>query len=188
MQLDVDEAKRIAELYMYGILDSRFEERFDRLTRIASAIFKTPIALVSLVDTQRQWFKSSYGLDARQTSRDIAFCSHAIRAPEVFVVPDATKDARFAQNPLVTAGPHIRFYAGAPLITPGRHALGTLCVIDYQPRPEFTPSDQSTLKDLADTVMDFFELQRAMRIAKAEVRKGARRAQPAAGPRRSQPG
>src|SRR4051812_31023959 len=117
MQLDTDEAARIASLYMYGILDSRFEERFDRLTRLAAGIFKTPIALISLVDKDRQWLKSSHGLSERQTSRNVAFCAHAIKTPDVMVVPDATGDERFKSNPLVTAGPHIRFYAGAPLIT-----------------------------------------------------------------------
>lgn len=171
MELDLDEAKRISELYMYGILDTGFEERFDRLTRIAAAVFDTPIALISLVDSDRQWFKSSFGLDTRQTARDIAFCAHAIRNDEVMIVPDATRDPRFVQNPLVTAAPNIRFYAGAPLITGNNHALGTLCVIDRQPRAAFKKADQKVLKDLADTVMDFFETQRAMRMAQSEVRR-----------------
>ena len=171
MELDFDEAKRIADLYMYGILDTGFEERFDRLTRIAAAVFETPISLVTLVDSDRQWFKSSHGLSMRQTARDIAFCAHAIRSDEVMIVPDATKDPRFAKNPLVTAGPNIRFYAGAPLINSNNHPLGTLCVIDHQPRAEFKKADQKVLKDLADTVMDFFEMQRAMRMAQAEVRR-----------------
>lgn len=170
MELDTDEAARISTLYMYGILDTRFEERFDRMTRLAAGIFKTSISLISLVDKDRQWFKSSHGLSERQTARDIAFCAHAIRRPDVFVVHDATRDERFKSNPLVTAAPHIRFYAGAPLITSSRHALGTLCVIDHQPRAEFTPEDQSLLRDLADTVIDFFEMQRAMRSAQASER------------------
>lgn len=173
MELDLDEARRVAALYMYGLLDTGFEERFDRITRIAAAIFKTPISAISLVDTDRQWFKSARGLTVRQTARDIAFCSHAIRSTEVFVVPDTRADLRFAENPLVTGGPQIRFYAGAPLITSSSHALGTLCVIDQRPRSDFTPADEKVLRDLADTVMDFFEMQRAMRTAQAEVRRRA---------------
>ena len=180
MELDLDEARRISALYLYGILDTRFEERFDRLTRIAAAIFKTPISLISLVDRDRQWFKSSYGMNVRQTARDVAFCSHAIQGADVFVVPDAMKDSRFEANPLVTGGPQIRFYAGAPLITSGHHALGTLCVIDHQPRRGFSISEQRVLRDLADTVMDFFEMQLAMRQKEAELRRQQSRA-PAAG-------
>ena len=170
MELDTDVAARISTLYMYGILDTRFEERFDRMTRLAAGIFKTPISLISLLDKDRRWFKSSHGLSELQTSRDIAFCSHAIKTPDVFIVHDAMRDERFKSNPLVTAGPHIRFYAGAPLITSSRHALGTLCVIDNQPRTEFTPKDQSLLRDLADTVIDFFEMQVAIRRAQASER------------------
>lgn len=171
MELDFDEARRVSALYLYGILDTRFEERFDRLTRIAAAIFNTPISLVSLVDRERQWFKSSYGMNVRQTARDVAFCSHAIQAADVFVVPDAYEDARFKHNPLVTGGPQIRFYAGAPLITSSKHALGTLCVIDHQPRREFSVADQRVLRDLADTVVDFFEMQLAIRRKHAAVLK-----------------
>lgn len=170
MELDQDESRRIAELYMLGVLDTAFEARFDRLTRIAAAALGTPISLISLVDTHRQWFKSSFGLAVRETPRDIAFCAHAIQKPEVFVVPDARKDPRFAANPLVTGDPHVRFYAGAPLITRQGHALGTLCVIDDHPHAEFKQADQQVLKDLSDTVMDYFEMQFALRTAQAQER------------------
>ena len=175
MELDTDEAARISTLYQLGILDSSFEERFDRMTRLAAGIFKTPISLISLIDKDRQWFKASHGFSERQTARNIAFCAHAIRTPDVFVVNDAICDERFRSNPLVTAGPNIRFYAGAPLITSSHHALGTLCVIDHQPRARFTPEDQSLLRDLADTVTDFFEMQAAMRRAQASERTTRRR-------------
>ena len=170
MELDKDEARRIAALYMYGILDTSFEERFDRLTRIAAAIFGTRISLISLVDADRQWFKSAYGLKVRETPRKVAFCSHAINDTDVFTVRDATSDERFAKNPLVTSDPNIRFYAGAPLITNAGNALGTLCVIDDRARADFTASEKKVLRDLADVVMDMFELNHAMRKAQMETR------------------
>ncbi len=175
MELDTDEAARISTLYMYGLLDTDFEERFDRMTRLAAGIFRTPISLISLIDKDRQWFKSSHGMSERQTSRDVAFCSYAIQKPDVFIVPNASEDKRFKDNPLVTAGPHIQFYAGAPLVTRSNHAIGTLCVIDHQPRATFTEDEQSLLKDLADTVMDFFEMQYAMRTAQASERNQQKR-------------
>lgn len=167
MELTVKEAERIAALYKLGVLDSEFEERFDRLTRIAARLFDTPISLISLVDSDRQWFKSSYGLKARQTPRDISFCTHAITGKDVFIVSNAKEDERFRDNPLVTGDPKIRFYAGAPLITHHGHALGTFCVIDDEPRAAFSPAEQQILKDLADTVIDFFEMNNALRNAQA---------------------
>ena len=128
------ERKRLKVLWEYEVLDTIPEEVFDDLTELAARICEAPIALISLVDEKRQWFKSKIGLTINETSRDVSFCAHAINQTDLFIVPDATRDTRFAQNPLVTSDPKIRFYAGAPLITPDGHALGTLCVIDKVPR------------------------------------------------------
>lgn len=167
MELSVNESERLATLYKYGVLDTEFEERFDRLTRIAGAVFGTPIVLISLVDKDRQWFKSALGLKIRQTARDISFCTHAIKETEVFIVRDAQEDSRFKQNPLVIGDPHIRFYAGAPLVSRQGYALGTFCVIDKQPRTDFPAIQQQLLKDFSDAVVDFFEMQYAIREARA---------------------
>jgi len=129
-----NEAARLNTLRGYGILDTHPEDRFDGLTRLAATICGTPIALISLVDEDRQWFKSKIGIAASQTPREHAFCAYAIMSPDLFVVPDASKDPRFATNPLVLGEPHVRFYAGAPLTAPNGHHLGALCVIDRTPR------------------------------------------------------
>ncbi len=149
--LPPDEPDRLADLRALGILDTPAEERFDRLTRLAQDLFGVPIALVSLIDEDRQWFKSRQGLDAAETPREVSFCGHAILGDEVFVVPDATDDPRFQDNPLVTGDPDIRFYAGAPLHTPSGHRVGTLCVIDSEPRP-WTEAQGRALQDLAAVV------------------------------------
>jgi len=143
-----DELGRLATLQKLDVLDTPPEERFDRLTRLARRLFDVPIALVSLVDDSRQWFKSSDGLDARETPRNISFCGHAILGREVFIVPDASKDPRFAGNPLVRGEPNIRFYAGYPLRAANGQPLGTLCLIDVIPR-DFDADDVGSLQDLA---------------------------------------
>jgi diguanylate cyclase (GGDEF)-like protein/PAS domain S-box-containing protein len=148
-----DDDSRVAALHALGVLDTPPEERFERLTRLASALFGAPIALVSLVDRDRQWFKASVGLDATETPRNVAFCSHAVEQGDMLVVPDATRDARFATNPLVTGAPHIRFYAGQPVFAASGHALGTLCVIDRVAR-DLDPFQRQCLRDLAALVAD----------------------------------
>ena len=158
-QVANNEAKRLKVLWQYDVLDTVPEEVFDDLTELAARICEAPIALISLVDEDRQWFKSKVGLTINETSRDISFCAHAIKQQELFIIPDATKDLRFANNPLVVSDPKIRFYAGAPLITPDGHALGTLCVIDKVPR-ELRPEQQQALRVLARHVMTQLELRR----------------------------
>ena len=133
-QRPADESRRLLALRGLNILDTPPEERFDRITRTAARLFHVPVALVSLVDDERQWFKACVGLDASAAPRDTAFCAFAILGAETMVVPDATRDERFADNPLVTGAPHIRFYAGHPIRAPGGEAVGTLCVIDHRPR------------------------------------------------------
>jgi diguanylate cyclase (GGDEF)-like protein len=145
-----DEQTRLETLRSLDVLDSLPEERFDRLTRLAKRMFGVPIALVSLVDEHRQWFKSCIGLGASETSRDISFCGHAILGNEVFIIPNAMEDQRFADNPLVLSDPNIRFYAGCPLSLNG-HKLGTLCIIDQKPR-RFEKEDIEALRDLASMV------------------------------------
>jgi anti-sigma regulatory factor (Ser/Thr protein kinase) len=129
-----DEATRLAALRSYRILDTDPEAAFDDLALLASHVCGTPIALISLVDEDRQWFKSHVGLDVRETHRSLSFCAHAIQQEGMFVIPDATQDPRFRDNPFVRDEPHIRFYAGSPLVTPEGAALGTLCVVDHVPR------------------------------------------------------
>ncbi|MGQ0751366.1 MAG: GAF domain-containing protein [Betaproteobacteria bacterium] len=153
------EAARLRALAEYEVLDTPPEAVFDDLTELAARICEAPIALISLIDESRQWFKSKLGLPVAETSRDVAFCAHAIRQNDLLIVPDATRDARFAGNPLVTEPPNIRFYAGAPLINPDGHALGTLCVIDRKPR-EMSADHQQALRVLSRHVMSQLELRR----------------------------
>jgi diguanylate cyclase (GGDEF)-like protein len=148
-----DEQRRIAALHALRILDTAPEERFDRYTRLARKLFNVPIALVSLIDTERQWFKSRQGLDASETSREISFCGHTILAHEPFIVNDAAHDVRFADNPLVAGDPHIRFYAGQPVQAPDGSNLGTFCLIDRTPR-KFDAEELDLLQDLARMVED----------------------------------
>jgi GAF domain-containing protein len=157
-----NETDRLAELESFRILDTPAEPVFDDITFLASHIYETPIALMSLVDRDRQWFKSSLGLSVPETHRDLAFCAHAIWDPtEVMVVEDAAYDPRFSNNPLVVADPSIRFYAGAPLRTSSGNALGTLCVIDRVPR-QITEGEDQALRALARLVTNELEMRRAV--------------------------
>lgn len=149
------EDARIKALHDLKILDTPPEERFDRITKIAQIIFDVPIALVSLVDTNRQWFKSCAGLSARETPRSMSFCAHAILDKDVLAIEDATQDKRFADNPLVTGEPFIRFYAGKPIAGPDSQVLGTLCIIDRKPR-KMSRADRMVLSDLANWVENEF--------------------------------
>jgi two-component system, sensor histidine kinase and response regulator len=159
--LPENETARLEALQRYAILDTFPEQEFDDLSRLAALICGTPIALVSLVDADRQWFKSKVGIDDAETPREVAFCGHAILQREVMVVPDALADARFQGNPLVTDRPNVRFYAGAPLITQEGHALGTLCVLDRVPR-EITSGQKQALTALSRLVVAQIELRRSV--------------------------
>lgn len=157
--LPKNEVARLQALYRYDVLDTPEEEAFDRLTRIAALVADVPIALISLIDEDRQWFKARQGLDAAQTPRDVSFCGHAILGVDPMEVPDASLDERFADNPLVTGEPHIRFYLGVPLTAPGGHNIGTLCVIDRRPR-ELDEAQRRTLHDLAQIAVRELELRK----------------------------
>lgn len=146
--LPPDESRRLTSLHRLALLDTPPEERFDRIARVAAGLFDAPIALVTLVDANRQWFKSCFGLPVRETDRGVSFCAHAILGSETLVIPDARTDDRFADNPLVTGEPHIRFYAGHPLHAADGSAVGTLCVIDRRPRT-VTAGHLDRLRDLA---------------------------------------
>ena len=153
-----NEAERLRTLRAYKILDTKPEERFDELTQLAALICGTPISLISLIDANRQWFKSRFGLDLRETPRAQAFCTHAIMQPEMFVAPDASKDERFAQNPLVTGDLHVRFYAGAPLAARDGNLLGTICVMDREPHT-LTDAQKKALQILGRLVIANIELK-----------------------------
>lgn len=167
-----DEAERLQELRALDILDSGPEAAFDRLTELASLLCDTPIALVSLIDGKRQWFKSRVGLDVQETPRDQAFCGYAIHGRETLVVPDATLDPRFADNALVLGHPHIRFYAGAPIAAPGGHRMGSVCVIDSKPR-DLSDTERRALRLLADQAEELFAMRAvAMRLHEAAAALG----------------
>lgn len=161
-----DEDVRLAALRRYSILDTKPDPAFDRITDLASRIFGVPIVLVTLVDEERQWFKSACGLDITETPRGHAFCAYTIYDRSPLVVEDATRDLRFLANPLVTGQPHIRFYAGAPLLTDDGQALGSLCLIDRRPR-SISPTELTILSDLADLVIDEMELRLALQMARS---------------------
>jgi diguanylate cyclase (GGDEF)-like protein len=157
--IPADEEQRLRDLERHGVIGLASDEHFDRIVELASSIFQAPMSLISLVEKDRQWFLTRKGLDATETPRTMAFCAHAIAANGVLVVPDARVDERFSTNPLVIDEPHVRFYAGAPLRSPDGHNLGTLCVIDQQPRQ---PSSEQIhqLQLLSELVMREIELRR----------------------------
>jgi signal transduction histidine kinase len=175
--LPPDETERVQALRGYSILDTEPEESFDDLVLLASCICQTPMARISLLDENRQWFKAQKGMDVNETPRDIAFCAHGILQRDVFVVPDASQDERFANNPLVTADPEIRFYAGAPLMTPEGHAIGMICVNDRVPR-QLSAEQLDALRALSRMVMTELELRHELAERKpAEERMAALQSQ-----------
>ncbi len=164
-----NEVKRIKVLWQYEVLDTVPEEVFDELTSLASYICGAPIALITLVDENRQWFKSKVGVNINETGREVSICAHTIMQSELLIIPDTTLDDRFKDNPLVTSSPKIRFYAGAPLVTPDGYALGTLCVIDLVPH-EMTADQKQALRVLARHVMTQLELRRhALELGKTRT-------------------
>jgi len=170
--IPLDETVRLLSLHSLRIMDSAPEERFDRVTRMAKRLFDVNICLVSLVDSDRQWFKSRQGLDACETPREVSFCGHAILEERVFVIEDAHTDPRFSDNPLVTGNPNVRFYAGYPVHSPEGKRIGTMCLIDDNPRA-FSPDEAETLKDFAALVDD--ELASSAQINVDELTKIANR-------------
>ncbi len=170
LQKPANEEKRIEALKRYNILDTPPDGSFDRITKLASTIFEVPIAIISLVDTERIWFKSAHGLTINQIGRDPGLCASAILSNDVYVVGDACKDPRSLTNPLVAGEFGLRFYAAAPLQTEDQCNLGTLCIIDKAPR-NLTEKEQKILKELADVVMDEMELRLSLRNTVTNVKK-----------------
>ena len=157
--MEFNEEVRLQALHRYKILDTDPEKAFDDLTILAAHVCETPVALISLIDSDRQWFKSKHGVNIVETPREVSFCTVAIQQPDLFVVPDASKDPRFSSNPFVVSDPKIRFYAGAPFTSSDGQPLGTLCVVDVVPR-ELTPSQERALLALSRQVQAQFELRR----------------------------
>ena len=163
-----EEPQRLEALRAYEILDSSPEQAYDDLTLLASQICDTPMASVSFIDEDRQWFKSRVGVEVTETPRDLAFCAHAIAGPNTMVVPDARADERFAQHPMVKGDPKIRFYAGAPLRGQGGHAIGAICVVDRIPH-HMNARQLGALEALSRQVMAQLELRRVVQIGRAHV-------------------
>ena len=176
--LPADEAARLTSLHGYEILDTPPEQVFEDLVRLASTVSGMPVALISFVDAERQWFKARLGLDFHETPRELSFCSHAILEDGVFVVEDASRDPRFADNPYVTGDPRIRFYAGAPIRTHDGHSLGTVCVLGQVPS-SFRPEQRRALSELAALVADQLEQRAAARKLRRELALSAARLQTA---------
>lgn len=171
MQTNATELSRLGKLAEYQILDSEPEKEFDDIVQVAAALLGTPMSVVSLIDRDRQWFKARYGIGGSETPREHAFCHHAIKSDNVYVVTDATKNPLFADNPFVTGAPDVRFYAGAPLITPDNFRLGTLCVIDTSPRDGgISPEQEKTLALLARMVVNAMESRRHVMRAQHQSR------------------
>jgi GAF domain-containing protein len=159
------DAARLAALDRYAILDTEPEQSFDDLVILASHVCKTPMALLSLIDDHRQWFKSTVGVQVKETPLELSICAHAIQQQDLFIIPDTLKDPRFRENPLVQGEPHIRFYAGAPLITEDGFALGTLCVVDREPR-ELDADQKSALRSLRQLALRQMELRKNLQLLK----------------------
>jgi len=159
------ESARLAALNRYAILDSEPEQSFDDLVSLAAHICQVPMAMLSLVDDHRQWFKSKLGVQVRETPRENSICAHAIQQGDLFIVPDTLQDARFCENPLVTGEPHIRFYAGTPLINEDGYALGTLCVVDREPR-QLDAEQKEAINALGRLALRQMELRMNLQLLK----------------------
>ncbi len=166
--MDDCESARLRAVYNYAVLDTPPEPNFDRITRLAAAIFEQPVCTLSLADAERHWFKSRYGVSATEMPRKMSFCDVTIHGDDVFVVPDAVRDSRFTMAPVVAGPPHFRFYAGAPLISPDGQRIGALCVLDIKPRTDFDQNRRAILADLSRTVVELLEARsRQIKLAKS---------------------